>query len=122
MHKFVYYTALVFIFDFCRRISHSFKNQEQTNFDLLLQRFSLSSPPQNSKIEYSYVYVLPNIFMPLFLVALSNLTYYFLYLISTSHRKNAWVSARFFSQQVTGLRNRCTFELVNGLAGIFISR
>ena len=37
IHKFVHYTTLIFIFDFCRQISHNFKNQEQTRFDLLLQ-------------------------------------------------------------------------------------
>ena len=42
IHKFVYYTALVLIWDFCQLIYPNFKYQEQTNFDLLLQRFSLS--------------------------------------------------------------------------------
>ena len=75
IQKYVYYTALIFNFDFCRRISHNFKNQEQTKFDLLLQRFSLSVFFQNGKTEYNYVYVLRNIIMPLFLIAQSNLTY-----------------------------------------------
>ena len=37
MQKFYYYTALIIIFGFCRKISRSFKNQEQNNFDLILQ-------------------------------------------------------------------------------------
>ena len=55
MHRFVSFTALVFIFDFCRRISHIFKNKAQTDFDLLLQRFSLPIF-FNGKTEYNYVY------------------------------------------------------------------
>ena len=76
INEFVYYTALIFIFDFCQRISHNIKNQEQTNFDLLLKCFSLCFYFQNGKTEYNYVHVLPNIFMPLLIIAQSNLTYY----------------------------------------------
>ena len=78
IHKFVYYTALIFIFDFSRRISHICRNQEQTKFDLLLQRLFLFliSPP-NGKTEYNYVNVLSNIVTLLFLIAQSNLTYSF---------------------------------------------
>ena len=122
IHKLVYYTALIFIFDFCRQISHHFKNQEQTNFDLLLQRFFLLVFFQNGKTKYNYVYVLPNIFMKLFLIAQSNLTYSLLSKISTSHRNNARVSECFFSKKVPGLSNQCKFELANVLAGRFISR
>ena len=121
IHKLVYYTALVFIFKFCRRISHNLKNQEQTNFDLLLQRFSLSGFPQNGKTEYSYVYVLPNISMPLFLIAQSNIKYF-------SYPKSQQVTGTThefqhvsFSQHVSGLSNWCTFELTKGSAGRFIS-
>ena len=35
IHKFVDYTALILIFDFCQQISHNFTNQELTNFDLV---------------------------------------------------------------------------------------
>ena len=77
---------------------------------------------QNVKTEYNYVNVLPNIFMPLSLIAQSNLIYYFFSKISTSDWNNAWVTARFFLQQLTVLSNWCVFALTNNLAGIFIIR
>ena len=76
IHKLVYYTAMIFPFGFCQQISHNFKNQEQTNFDLLLKRF-LCRGFQNGNNEHNYVNVLSNIVMPLFLIAQPNRTYYF---------------------------------------------
>ena len=65
-----------FYFRFCRRISLNFKNQEQTNLDLLLQHLFICFSFQNGNTEYKYGNVLPNSFMPLFVIAQSNLTYY----------------------------------------------
>ena len=42
IHIFYYYTALIIIFDFFQKISHNIKNQELSNFNLVLQSFILS--------------------------------------------------------------------------------
>ena len=41
MRKFVDYTALIILFGSSQNIYHNFKNQEETNFDLVLQSFIL---------------------------------------------------------------------------------
>ena len=41
IHKCFGYTALILLFDFFQQIYHGFKNQELTNFDLVLQSFIL---------------------------------------------------------------------------------
>ena len=105
IHIFIYYTALVFILDFFRQISHNFKNQEQNNLIFIATLISLLVFFQNGKTEYNYVNVLSNIVMPLFLIEQSNLTHSLFFQIFTSHWNNARVLARFYLQQVPGLIN-----------------
>ena len=74
---FVYYTTLIFIFEFCQRISHNLNNKEQTNILFFIATLiTLLGFFQNGKTEYNYFYVLPNVFMPLFLITQSNLKYF----------------------------------------------
>ena len=114
IHEFVYFTALILLFNFCQRISHNFKNQEQTNFDLVLQHLFLCwFFSEDFKTEYNYVNVLSNISTSLFLIVQSNLTYHFSpksqQVIGTNREIFTQVLARLFSRQVPVLSKRCTF-------------
>ena len=76
----VYYTALIFIFEFFRQISHYFLESRINKLLFVIATLiSLFFSFQNGKTEYNYVNVLPNIFMPLSLIAKSNLTYDFFF-------------------------------------------
>ena len=86
-----------------------FKNKEQKNFDLLLQRLFICWCFRKGKTEYNSVNFLSNVVTPMFLIAQSNITYSFLSYISTSHWNNTQVLAHSFCQQVPRLSNRCTF-------------
>ena len=83
-------------------LSHSFKNREQTNFDLVLQRLILCWFFQNGKTEYNYVDVLSTIATTLFLIAQSKLTYHIFpksqQVIGTNREISERVLVLFFSQ------------------------
>ena len=71
------YTALILLLKFFQQISHNFRNQEQTNFDLLLEIFIPCFFSQNGKTEYNYFNVISIIATTLFLIAQPNITYPF---------------------------------------------
>ena len=120
--KFVYYNALIFILDFSEKSLIDLRIKNKHALICYCNAYFSFSPSQNGKTEYNYVNVLPSIFMPLFLIAESNLTYYLFSLILTSHCNSTRVSEHFFSQHVPSLSKQCTFSLDNGLDGRFIYR
>ena len=79
--------------------------------------------PQIISLNIIMFMSLPILFMPLFhyFPITSNLLFFSLN-INKASKQHTRVSSISFLRQGTGLRNRCTFALANGLAGIFTSR
>ena len=88
---------MIFIFEFCGQVSHNFKNQEQKNRFVIATLISMLVIFQNGKTEYKYVDVLPDIFMPLLLIAQSNLTHFSLLNIDKSLEKRTGFSTFIFA-------------------------